>query len=51
MVDRQFMLAVGIPSGAGLSSEVCPFIQNSVLKVGVYGKLRVPVLLGVHHAT
>jgi len=37
----------GILIGAGLYSEVYPFIQNDFLKVGDYGKLTVPTLLGV----
>lgn len=37
----------GILIGAGLYSEVYPFVQNDFLKLGDYGKLTVPTLLGV----
>ncbi|MGZ8494363.1 MAG: hypothetical protein ACXW5W_01360 [Candidatus Binatia bacterium] len=37
----------GILIGAGLYSEVYPFIQNDFLKLGDYGKLTIPTLLGV----
>jgi uncharacterized protein len=42
-----FRGVVGILIGAGLYSEVYPFIQNHLLKLGDYGKLTVPALLGV----
>ena len=32
--------------GAGLYSEVYPFIQNNLLKLGDYGKLTIPSLVG-----
>ena len=38
---------LGILIGAGLYSEVYPFIQNNLLKVGDYGKLTFPVLSGL----
>ena len=38
---------LGILIGAGLYSELYPFIQNNLLKIGDYGKLTVPTLLGV----
>jgi hypothetical protein len=38
---------LGILIGAGLYSEVYPFIQNNLLKFGDYGKLTLPTLLGV----
>jgi hypothetical protein len=37
----------GILIGAGLYSEVYPFIQRDFLKLGDYGKLTLPTLLGV----
>jgi len=37
----------GILIGAGLYSEVYPLIQNNFLKIGDYGKLTFPALLGV----
>jgi len=37
----------GILIGAGLYSEVYPFIQNDFLKLGDYGKLTIPTLFGV----
>ena len=42
-----FRGVLGILIGAGLYSEVYPFIQDNVLKLGDYGKLTVPALLGV----
>lgn len=40
---------LGIVIGAGLYSEVYPLIQNNLLKMGNYGKLTLPGLLGVNH--
>lgn len=37
---------MGILIGAALYSEVYPLIQGNVLKMGVYGKLTLPELLG-----
>ncbi|HEX9681269.1 MAG TPA: hypothetical protein VGA32_07430 [Anaerolineales bacterium] len=39
----------GILIGAALYSEVYPFIKDSLLKVGVYGKLTFPALAGMNH--
>ena len=38
---------IGILIGAGLYSEVYPFIQDNLLKLGDYGKLTIPTLLAV----
>ena len=38
---------VGILIGAGFYSEVYPFIQDNRLKLGDYGKLTIPALVGV----
>jgi hypothetical protein len=38
---------LGILIGAGLYSEVYPFIQDNLLKLGDYGKLTIPAALGV----
>ena len=38
---------LGILIGAGLYSEAYPFIQDNLLKLGDYGKLTIPNLLGV----
>jgi hypothetical protein len=38
---------LGILIGAGLYSEAYPFIENNLLKLGDYGKLTIPSLLGV----
>lgn len=46
-LDGLFRGIVGILIGAALYSEVFPFIQNNLLKLGDYGKLTVPTLLGV----
>lgn len=42
-----FRGVLGILIGAGLYSEVFPFIQNNLLKLGDYGKLTFPTLLAV----
>jgi hypothetical protein len=39
---------LGILIGAGLYSEVYPFIQNNLLKLGDYGKLTLPTALDVN---
>jgi hypothetical protein len=39
---------LGILIGAGLYSEVYPFIQNNLLKLGDYGKLTLPTILDVN---
>jgi len=41
-----FRGVLGILIGAGLYSEVYPFIQNNLLKLGDYGKLTLPSLIG-----
>jgi hypothetical protein len=41
-----FRGVLGILIGAGLYSEVYPFIENNLLKLGDYGKLTIPSLLG-----
>ena len=38
---------LGILIGAGLYSEVYPLIQDNLLKLGDYGKLTIPSLIGV----
>ena len=38
---------LGILIGAGLYSEVYPLIQDNLLKLGDYGKLTLPTVLGV----
>ena len=40
---------LGILIGAALYSEVYPLIQNNLLKVGDYGKLTIPIMIGVSH--
>ena len=40
---------LGILVGAGLYAEVFPLIQNNLLKMGSFGKLTLPQLLGVNH--
>jgi hypothetical protein len=40
---------LGILLGAALYSEVYPVLQENVLKVGVYGKLTLPGLVGLNH--
>jgi len=44
-LDGLFRGVVGILIGAGLYSEVYPFIQNNFLKLGDYGKVTIPALL------
>jgi len=48
-VDGLLRGILGILIGAGLYSEVYPLIQNSLLKMGNYGKLTIPSMLGVNH--
>jgi xanthosine utilization system XapX-like protein len=48
-VDGLLRGILGILIGAGLYSEVFPLIQDNLLKVGVYGKLTLPGLLGANH--
>ena len=40
---------LGILFGAALYSEVYPLIQNNLLKLGDYGKLTIPSMIGVNH--
>lgn len=40
---------LGILIGAGLYAEAYPLVQDNLLKMGAYGKLTVPGLLGVNH--
>lgn len=40
---------LGILLGAGVYSEVYPFITDTLLRVGDFGKLTLPGLLGVNH--
>jgi len=47
-VDGLFRGILGILVGAWLYAEVYPLIQGNLLKVGVYGKLTFPSLLGVN---
>jgi uncharacterized protein len=44
-LDGLFRGVVGILIGAGLYSEIYPFIQDNFLKIGDYGKLTIPALL------
>jgi hypothetical protein len=48
-VDGLFRGILGILIGAGLYSEVFPLIQDNLLKMGNFGKLTLPGLLGVNH--
>jgi len=47
-LDGLFRGVVGILIGAGLYSEIYPFIQDNFLKIGDYGKLTIPALLEVN---
>ena len=40
---------LGILVGAALYSEVYPFIKDTLLRVGDFGKLTLPGLLSVNH--
>jgi hypothetical protein len=40
---------LGILLGAWLYAETYPFLKDSLLAVGVHGKLTLPGLLGVNH--
>jgi len=48
-VDGLLRGILGILVGAGLYAEVFPLIQNNLLKLGEFGKLTLPQLLGVNH--
>lgn len=43
-----FRGVLGILIGAGIYSEVYPSIENNLLKLGDYGKLTIPTVLGVN---
>ena len=43
-----FRGVLGILIGAGIYSEVYPLIENNLLKLGDYGKLTLPTVLGVN---
>jgi len=40
---------LGILLGAGLYSEVYPYLAGGLLRVGAWGTLTLPGLLGVNH--
>ncbi|MFA5074181.1 MAG: DUF6691 family protein [Nitrospirota bacterium] len=40
---------LGMLVGAALFAEAYPALKNSVLTWGVYGKITVPQMLGIHH--
>ena len=40
---------LGILVGAALYSEAYPFIKDTLLRIGDFGKLTLPSLLGVGH--
>jgi hypothetical protein len=48
-VDGLFRGILGILIGAALYSEVYPLVRDNLLKVGVYGKLSFPTVVGVNH--
>ena len=48
-MDGLFRGILGILIGAALYSEVYPLIRDNLLKVGVYGKLSFPTVVGVNH--
>ena len=48
-MDGLFRGILGILLGAGLYSEVYPFIQGNLVTVGAYGKLTLPALVGINH--
>jgi hypothetical protein len=48
-VDGLLRGILGILIGAGLYSEIYPYLRDGLLRVGVYGKLTLPGLLGVNH--
>lgn len=39
----------GILIGAAIYSEVYPYIADNLLKLGAFGKVTLPSLLGVNH--
>jgi hypothetical protein len=40
---------LGMLVGAGIFAEVYPFLKDSFLKWGDYGKLSIPALFGINH--
>ena len=48
-MDGLFRGVLGILIGAALYSDVYPLIVTNLLKVGAYGKLTLPTLVGVNH--
>lgn len=48
-LDGLFRGVVGILIGAGVYAEVYPFLAGGLLRVGDYGKLTLPGVLGVNH--
>jgi uncharacterized membrane protein YedE/YeeE len=40
---------LGMLAGAALFAEAFPFLKNSVLTWGVYGKITIPEILGINH--
>jgi hypothetical protein len=48
-VDGLLRGILGILAGAWLYSEVFPYIQGNLLKLGAYGKLTLPGMLGLSH--
>lgn len=42
---------LGMLVGAGIFAEVYPLIEGNLLKWGDYGKLSIPMWLGMHHWT
>jgi len=40
---------LGMLAGAALFAETFPFLKNSVLTWGVYGKITIPEILGINH--
>ena len=40
---------LGILIGAGVYAEVYPWVERTLLRLGSYGKLTVPGVLGVNH--
>lgn len=50
-MDGLFRGILGILIGAALYSEVYPLIQGNLSKVGAYGKLTIPALVGANHWT
>jgi len=48
-VDGLLRGVLGILLGAALYSEVYPLIKDTLLRVGDFGKLTLPGLLGLNH--